>query len=161
MAETLASFHGNFPHLDELAKRAGVLLAVENLFPTRAEVTSLANTLEEMEALLAPLPGTVGLLLDLGHLAVSAAILGFDRETYLDAVLARHGHRLYEVHLSGNDGQTDAHLPVQPGDWQLDVLPPLRVLPGVDGRGVRLTLESRRLTPILLRKTAQLITSHC
>lgn len=160
MADALSRFHANFPALDALARQAKVRLAMENLFPTRPEVTSLANTLEEMEALLAPLPEDTGLLLDLGHLAVSANILGFDRRDYLDALFARHGHRLFEVHLSGNDGETDAHLPIVPGDWQLDVLPRLRGLPGADGLGVRVTLESRHLSPQSLRETTQLITSR-
>jgi sugar phosphate isomerase/epimerase len=160
MSATLAQFHANFPALHALACERGVKLAVENLFPIRDEVTSLANTLGEMEALIAPLPGDVGLLLDLGHLAVSANLLGFDRLAYLDGLLSRHGGRIFEVHLSGNDGETDAHLPIQPGDWQLDVLPLFRGLPGADGNGVRLTLESRRLHPDLLRKTAQLFTSR-
>ncbi len=161
MEDALARFHANFPALDALAQAAGVGLAVENLFPTRAEVTSLANTLAEMEALLAPLPARTGLLLDLGHLAVSANILGFDRREYLDAFLSRHGRRLFEVHLSANGGETDDHLPLVAGDWQLGVLPRLRGLPGADGRGVRVTLESRRLPPETLRETTQLITSHC
>lgn len=160
MADTLACFHDNFPALHRIAETYGIRLAVENLFPTRAEVTSLANTMEEMEALIAPLPGDVGLLLDLGHLAVSSTILGFDRHVYLQRLLAHYGDRLFEVHLSGNHGETDAHLPLVPGDWQLGVLPLFRGLPGADGDGVRITLESRRLPLGLLQETTQLITSH-
>jgi sugar phosphate isomerase/epimerase len=63
-----------------------------------------------------------GLLVDVGHLSVSAATLGFDREIFLD-VIAEHVRAL---HLSSNDGRVDQHLPFDADAW---FLPRLRDFP--------------------------------
>jgi sugar phosphate isomerase/epimerase len=55
----------------------------------------------------------VDVLLDIGHLKVASETLGFDRSSFLEAV-ASH---VSNIHLHTNDGGTDAHQPVQVGDW--------------------------------------------
>jgi sugar phosphate isomerase/epimerase len=63
-----------------------------------------------------------GLLLDIGHLKVSAATLGFDAEEVLDEL----AEDVVALHLSDNDGVTDLHLPFGDEAW---FLPRLRDFP--------------------------------
>jgi sugar phosphate isomerase/epimerase len=65
----------------------------------------------------------LGLLVDLGHLKVSAASLGFDREEFLRAVAPHTG----ALHLSDNDGRFDSNDPVKHESWFWD--PVERLLP--------------------------------
>jgi sugar phosphate isomerase/epimerase len=65
-----------------------------------------------------------GLLVDVGHLKVSAAALGFDPHAALDALAPHVG----ALHLSDNDGVTDLHRPFGDDAW---FLPRLRDFPEV------------------------------
>jgi sugar phosphate isomerase/epimerase len=60
----------------------------------------------------------LGVLLDLGHLRVTAKTLGFDKADFIEAVAPTIGG----FHLHDNDGDSDQHLPVQAGSWALSVL---------------------------------------
>lgn len=66
-------------------------------------------------------------LLDTGHLNVSAATLGFDRAEFVRDVEPYIGG----FHLHDNDGSADKHKPAGAGSWALDVIrrPALRGLP--------------------------------
>ena len=61
---------------------------------------------------------SLGVLLDTGHLNVTASTLGFDRLELVDAVAGRVG----AFHLHDNDGAVDEHRPVEEGSWALDVV---------------------------------------
>lgn len=63
-----------------------------------------------------------GLLLDVGHLKVSAATLGFDPVSAAASLAPSIG----ALHLSDNDGIVDSHDPFDDGAW---FLPLLRTLP--------------------------------
>ena len=63
-----------------------------------------------------------GLLIDVGHLKVSATALGFDPHAFLEQL----GPHTAAVHLSDNDGDVDAHRPFGDDAW---FLPHLRNLP--------------------------------
>jgi len=63
-----------------------------------------------------------GILVDVGHLNVSARTLGLDRHRFIDT-LAPH---IAAFHLSDNDGVTDQHLPFANDAW---FLPRLRDVP--------------------------------
>jgi sugar phosphate isomerase/epimerase len=96
--------------LPDLASRAGVTVAVENMFPVRVarrEVRFHANQdLDELE-------GLPDLVLDTSH----AAVAGHD----LRAVRTRFAERLRHVHLSDNAGKGwDSHLPPGEGVLPLD-----------------------------------------
>ena len=96
------------------ADRLGVELIVENNVCTPATQSALLlQTAEEFDEL----PG-FGILLDTGHLAVSATTLGLDR---LEAV-RRLAPRIRAFHLHDNDGSVDAHEPVAPGSWALEAV---------------------------------------
>jgi sugar phosphate isomerase/epimerase len=64
-----------------------------------------------------------GLLVDVGHLRVSASTLGFDPHAFLD----RLAPFTAALHLSDNDGVADDHRPFDDSAW---FLPRLRDLPG-------------------------------
>jgi sugar phosphate isomerase/epimerase len=102
------------------AERLGVMLLIENSVCTEAlRGKLLALEPDEMVAVFAALaaPG-FGLLLDTGHLNVTADTLDFDRVAYVDA-LAPHV-RAWHVH--DNDGTIDAHRPVEAGSWVHELL---------------------------------------
>jgi sugar phosphate isomerase/epimerase len=159
--QALSRFFENFQTLYAMARENGVLLAVENLFPdAEGRQTSLNGTPEEFEEMMDAMPRDVGVLLDLGHLNISAAHNGFDKYAYIDRLLSLYGDRLFEVHLSANNGLKDEHLPVAEGDWQLDVLRLFANCPGALGQGVNITLESRNLDHATLDATCRTIQSR-
>lgn len=64
----------------------------------------------------------LGLLIDVGHLKVSGASLGFDPAGAIEKV----GGHIRAFHLSDNDGSSDQHLPFDDGAWFLPVLKEFR-----------------------------------
>jgi sugar phosphate isomerase/epimerase len=60
----------------------------------------------------------VGILVDTGHLNVSATTLGFRRAEFIDLLAPFVGG----FHVHDNDGSADQHRPVEGGSWVLDVL---------------------------------------
>jgi len=107
------------------ARASGVRLLVEpnvvasfNLIEERNQLLMLAEP-HEFTRLLRDVPDErLGVLVDLGHLKVTASTLGFTAAEFIEAVAARVGG----FHLHDNDGRTDLHQPVEPGSWALDVL---------------------------------------
>lgn len=69
----------------------------------------------------------IGILLDTGHLNVTAKTLGLDRLQFAKEVAPY----VRALHVHDNDGVIDSHRPVQPGSWVFDVLalPELSQLP--------------------------------
>jgi sugar phosphate isomerase/epimerase len=121
-------------HLPGLARRTGVRVAVENMFPVRVRGRKVATfhakqTIEELEAF----PDVV---LDTSHAAVS----GLD----LSEALRRLSGRLAHVHLSNNAGKGwDSHLPVDEGVLALDGFLDALAVDGFDG-AISLELDLRR-----------------
>ncbi len=99
----------------------GVRLALENGLPSTE--SHLASP-EAMERFLERYRDEerVGLLLDLGHLNVSARTLGFDRDAAFEGLLLRHADRIFEIHVSANDGSRDTHRPTPPGSAEIGLL---------------------------------------
>ena len=102
------------------AEELGVRLLVENnvctpelagklLLMTADEFSAFFDAFAERE---------LGLLLDTGHLNVTAATYGFDPVAFADTV-ARH---IDAFHLHDNDGRRDQHLPAAIGSWALDLV---------------------------------------
>jgi sugar phosphate isomerase/epimerase len=58
---------------------------------------------------------SLGLLVDVGHLKVTANALGFSRHEFLDTV----GGHVVAFHLSDNDGMDDQNLPFGDDAWFL------------------------------------------
>ena len=81
---------------------------------------------EEFARLFAEVPSpNLGMLLDTGHLNVTARSLGFDRNEFIRRV----GDRVFALHAHDNNGEIDEHLPLGEGSWCLDVLKDFTGLP--------------------------------
>lgn len=111
------------------AERLGVRLLVENNVCVPANRGKLLlQTAREIDELFALFPARrLGLLLDTGHLSVTAATFGFDRDEFVERLEARIGG----VHAHENDGHADAHEPVASDGWVASTLsrPAIRALP--------------------------------
>lgn len=111
------------------AADVGPMLLVENNVCAPVSVGKLLlQSAGEFVELFAALPDPhLGMLLDTGHLNVSARTLGFDRGGFVNTVapFAR------AFHIHDNDGTADTHGVAAPGSWVLDLLhrPVFRGLP--------------------------------
>jgi len=140
-------------------KGCEVKLLMENLFPGPDENYSLACNFDEIKELMDNVSDEVGLLLDLGHLNIASNILNFDKYEFLEKYLKEYSGRLYEVHLSENDGKTDQHLHIEKDSWQIKVLKDIAKLPISDGSQRVYCLESRNSESIdLLKSSMDIIT---
>lgn len=128
------------------AERLGVQLLVENnVCTTELRGKLLLQTAGEFEELFQALPSpSLGMLLDTGHLNVTAHTFGFERmgfvkqaEPYVKA-----------LHIHDNDGTADTHGVVQLDSWVLDVLCQPRFT------GDTVIIESRFETAADLRRHA-------
>ena len=107
------------------ANAAGIRLLVEpnvvapfNLIDGRNILLMMAEP-REFTRLLADLPDEhLGVLLDLGHLKVTATTLGFDLMEFITAVAPAIG----AFHLHDNDGTKDQHQPVDANSWALEII---------------------------------------
>ena len=103
------------------ASELGVLLLVENNVCTRENRGKLLHqTTEDLRDLADAVPG-IGLLVDTGHLNVTATTFGFDRERFVRMLAPCIGC----FHVHDNDGSVDRHLPVTEGSW---IFPLLRLV---------------------------------
>ena len=134
-----------------------VKLLIENLFPGVKKQASLFCSLSEIKEYMSLVPQSVGLLLDLGHLNISSNLLEFDRDEFLDDYLDEFGSRLYEIHISENDGFRDLHLPPKSNSWQLNALRKIHSIPLQEGSERIYCLEARRATEQELKVSLEII----
>jgi len=90
----------------------GFQLAVENAFPAYGDNNfSLLSGPKEILTFLdfCSEHPNVGLLLDLGHLNVASRYLGFDKFAFLKKLVREFSHKIFEIHVSSNDGLRDTH----------------------------------------------------
>ncbi len=120
-----ATFVASLRELLGVARAAGLRLLVEpnvvapfNLIDGRNPLLMLAEPREFTRMLAEVADDRLGVLLDLGHLNVTATTLGFNREEFIATVAPAIGG----FHLHDNDGTADQHRPVAQGSWTLDVL---------------------------------------
>lgn len=119
--DTYATLVGSAKSLTVYAKARGVRFLIENnvyssldgdigrRLTTMVEATELARLVRDVG------DPNFGLLVDMGHLNVSAHALGFDRHAFIDRLEPSIG----AFHLSANDGLTDQHLPFARDEWFL------------------------------------------
>jgi sugar phosphate isomerase/epimerase len=112
-------FVGSIETVLSYAEKLGIQLLVENNVCTRENQGKLLlQTAEEFEELFRRCPSTsLGMLLDTGHLNVSAATFGFDRMEFVERVAPF----VRAFHLHDNDGMTDRHDAIQCGSWVITV----------------------------------------
>ncbi len=111
--------------LCDQALKAGVTIAVENHLVARCDLIGGKNELVlacEAGELIALIKETsrpnLGILLDVGHLNVSANTLRLDRMAWVEQ--AKPFIKAFHVH--DNDGMTDLHQPVNESSWIMKVL---------------------------------------
>lgn len=99
------------------ARSLGLTILVENnVCSCQHTGKLLLQTADEFAELFDRLPSPdLGILLDTGHLNVSAQTLGFDRMAFVE----RLASRIRAFHLHDNDGSADLHSPIGSGSWAL------------------------------------------
>ena len=118
-------FSASLHHLLPVARELGIRLLLEpnvvapfNLVDGRNELLLLAEP-AEFRRLLGEFPDSMlGVLLDVGHLKVTARTLGFGIADFIAAVHPRIG----AFHLHDNDGLADQHLQVLADAWMIAML---------------------------------------
>ena len=132
----LETFHESVSALADVAQSVGVDLLLEPNVLDRRNLQNGQNALlllveaSEIAAFLRRLSRPeVGLLLDTGHLNVSATTLGFSREAFIGEIAAH----VRGFHVHDNDGSADQHRPATADGWVLELLrrPQFRTLPVV------------------------------
>ena len=124
-------FVSSLLEVSQYARQHNVGLLIENnmcLPDLRGKL--LLQTAHELQELLDAVQApNVGILLDFGHLNISARTLGVNRLEFIE----RLAPYIHAFHVHDNDGIDDTHKPPQPGSWILDVLrrPELADLPVV------------------------------
>jgi sugar phosphate isomerase/epimerase len=109
----LERFRENLEPVRAHGAASGVEVIVENhVCVAGHEGKLLLQTADEFDRL-----PDVGILVDTGHLNVSARTLGFDRADFV----RRLAPRIRAWHLHDNDGLVDSHDPVGPDSWILDL----------------------------------------
>lgn len=118
--EAMRQFIVSLKTMIEHAGQLGIGLLVENnVCPEELRGKLLLQTSHEFLRLFRSLPSPhLGILLDTGHLNVSAHTLGFDRMTFVNQVAPY----VRAFHVHDNDGEADSHQPVRAGSWVLDML---------------------------------------
>lgn len=103
----------------------GHRLAIENGFPFSAQkkYSLFSEPLEIINFInySSKFPN-LGFLLDLGHLAISAQVCGFDKTVFAREILLKHPDKIYELHVSENDGSMDEHNMNLEDSWQISIL---------------------------------------
>ena len=126
----LTTFRQSIELLATKADEAGIDLLIEpnvvdhrNLVEGRNELLLLAESDEIVEFFVRMNHPRLGLLLDVGHLKVTARTLGFDREEFVEAVAPW----VRGLHIHENDGNADQHRPLDAKSWALDIVRGARV----------------------------------
>lgn len=114
--QDLAPVIDTFGHLAGVAQTLGLDLALE---PLAFLETTGVETLDELTTVLDGVgEANLKVMLDTGHVHVTARSLGRDSAGYWGEHVERLGDRLVHVHLSDNHGDLDAHL--LPGEGSFD-----------------------------------------
>jgi len=103
----------------------GFRIAVENLSPKSAtDQYSFLCTPEDIKQFLEYYHNrpNVGIVLDLGHLNVASVYLNFNKNKTLTNLLTNYLDRIFEIHISENNGQTDSHKITSIDSWQIKFL---------------------------------------
>lgn len=109
-----------FSQVDQYAGSLGLRILVENnVCSSGMRGRLLLQTAEEFQMLFQAISSpNVGILLDTGHLRVSAKTLSFDSFDFVDKLETHIG----AFHVHDNDGTTDSHVPIEQNSWVLDLI---------------------------------------
>ena len=112
-------FVKNIKILSKYAKKKNVILLIENNVITKKNLEIFKKNpllmcdYNETIKIFKKLPSNVKLLLDVGHLKVSAKTLGFNKIDFIKKLKKK----IFAAHLSENDSINDLNLPVQNNSW--------------------------------------------
>lgn len=118
-------------------------LALENLFPNGQNETCFASHIDEIIELL-ELDNRVFLLLDLGHLKISARFYKFNYLEAVNLLFDKYSNRILEIHLSENNGVEDNHYIIQSDSIQYMILEKFRQK--ILDNNINLVIEARGYT---------------
>lgn len=140
-----------------------IFFGLENLFPNFDKKNdSFMCTFKEIESIL-NIPyinkSNIGIILDLGHLNISSNLLDFDKYYFLDKLVDLYSDKIYEVHISENEGRFDSHDELKSNSWQLEVLHMFKNS-GPKNFPTIFTLESRNLTSNKIENSYYNIIKH-
>ncbi len=120
----LATFIESVEEINSYAEERKVRIAVENNVLAEYNMVDKQNPYlllcqaEEFEAFFAGITSrNVGVLLDLGHLNVTANSMGFDRYDFIKRVK----DRVFALHVHENNGLVDEHKEINETGWCLDI----------------------------------------
>lgn len=105
-------FYETLSHIGDTILPKGFKLAIENAFPAYGENSySFLTTPEDIFYFMqfCERYPDIGILLDFGHLNVASYYCGFDKRPFLDKLFSDYPHKIFEVHMSQNNGVRDAH----------------------------------------------------
>lgn len=124
--DAISLFVNRCNHLAEYAKEKGVRLLIENnvlSYKNYREFGAnpfLMADINECIEVMSQVDNTIGLLVDVAHLKVSAKTLGFQREDFLDET----DQWIQSYHISDNDGLSDTNESINRDSWFWQYLKP-------------------------------------
>lgn len=130
--------------IQKYAAERKIKIGLENLFPIDdAPESSLLCTPFDIFRFLDSVAedDNIGLLLDLGHVLISADYFGFYEDEFIKTLREKYHHKILGVHLSGNDGKYDYHGLLSHDCWQL------KAVQQFNYETIPVTIESRGLSP--------------
>jgi len=100
-------------------------IAIENLHPRTSQDTfSFVCTPDDIMNYLSFIKNidNYGFLLDLGHLNIASNKLNFDKFNFLDELFSKFNNKIFQIHLSDNNGLEDSHHMCTTNSWQITYL---------------------------------------
>ncbi len=116
-------------------------LALENLYPNNMnKETCFFMHIDEIVEFLKMYKNTY-LLLDLGHLKISAKLLGFDYFDAVNLLFEKYASRILEIHLSENNARYDDHFMIYSDSIQHMIVKKYAHI--IDKNRINVVIESR------------------
>ncbi|RKY48797.1 MAG: hypothetical protein DRP88_01290 [Candidatus Neomarinimicrobiota bacterium] len=119
------TFKESVEKIVDYAERRGVKVAIENNVLSEYNLIDGQNQLLlmcelwEFERLFGEISSkNLGILLDIGHLKVTANLLKFDADEFIDKLK----DKVFAVHVHENNGRVDEHRCIKEGDWSLGIV---------------------------------------
>ena len=153
-AKALSVFIESITELVDFSKQSGIKIAFEpnvvqkfNLSRNKNELLLLAEY-DEIELFYKYFnKNQIGLLLDLGHTAVTSHWLNFDKNDFVKKCM----NNVFAVHISNNDGMRDQHKELTSNCWQVSKLKLFKNKP--------IILETMNLNTEQIKKNIEIVKS--
>ncbi|PIQ85220.1 MAG: hypothetical protein COV74_09685 [Candidatus Omnitrophica bacterium CG11_big_fil_rev_8_21_14_0_20_45_26] len=161
----MSTFPKFYHQLNVESNGQSFFIGLENLFPSpNGQDQSILCTADEFERVFeSPLfkESNIGILIDLAHLTIASSLYGFDRDDFLDRLISQYGDRIYEVHLSENDGRHDSHWTLRKDSWCLNVLKRFRQTgTRLHGELTKICIEPRKLNEQQIKDCYELVKDY-